>query len=118
MHQIDTQFYPGWTRKAITFSIDDGIVPMDQKFIEIVRPVGIKGTFNLCKDLKLFAEQYGNRPRDYYYATVGEIVDYVDALKKLIISKNAISNPTELDLYVRVDGKNVIIKAGMVYVEQ
>ena len=25
-HDIDVKFYPGWTRKAITFSIDDGIL--------------------------------------------------------------------------------------------
>lgn len=47
-HSIDTRFYPGWTRKAITFSIDDGNVPMDEKFIKILRPAGIRGTFNLC----------------------------------------------------------------------
>ena len=47
-HNIDTQFYPGWTRKSITFSIDDGNVNMDKKFIDIVRPAGIRGTFNLC----------------------------------------------------------------------
>ena len=25
-HNVDVKFYPGWTRKAITFSIDDGIL--------------------------------------------------------------------------------------------
>lgn len=309
MKQIDTQFYPGWTRKAITFSIDDGIVPNDEKFIKIVQPAGIKGTFNLCShnmtylteeeyvkfywgyeianhtkyhpyvfadgetyqfsselfdaesadsefvypteiehlyyimkpqgwrkiadtegyikfidacqeeleqvfgkgsvrsfvwpfdwqpnaaveehlkhmgyygvrrsgarcaegdftleeermpwhytanhtnllemaelyeqqvddgtlkifcfgihsndfekaekwnDLKEFADKYGNRPQDYYYATVGEIFDYVDAVKKLIISEEKISNPTEIDIYIRVDRKNVLIKAGTDYIE-
>ena len=47
-HTIDTQFYPGWTRKSITFTIDDGNLIMDQKFLDIVRPAGIRGTFNLC----------------------------------------------------------------------
>ena len=308
MLKVDTQFYPGWTRKAITFSIDDGIVPNDEKFIKIVRPAGIKGTFNLCThnmtflpkeeykefykgyeianhtlyhpfafedgetyriadtlfdqehanpelvyptemqhlyyimkprgwrkiadtegyisfidacqneleevfgkgcvrsfvwpfdqqeneeikkhletkdyygirrsgargtegnfdleeermpwrytanhlnllemaelyeqqeddgklkffcfgvhsndfeygdkwdDLRLFAEKYGNRPNDYYYGTVGEIFDYADALKKLIITDCAVKNPTEFDLYIRIEDKNVIIKAGTDYI--
>ena len=49
-HIIDTKFYPGWTRKSITFSIDDGNRRMDKKFMDIVEPYGIKGTFNLCSD--------------------------------------------------------------------
>lgn len=40
-------FYPGFTRKAITFTMDDGNIPYDRKFIEIVKPYGIKGAFNL-----------------------------------------------------------------------
>lgn len=42
--------YPGGARKAISFTIDDGNLPMDRKFIDIVKPAGIKGTFNLCSD--------------------------------------------------------------------
>ena len=48
--KIDVNFYPGWTRKAISFSIDDGHLPMDKKFMDIVEPYGIKGTFNLCSE--------------------------------------------------------------------
>ena len=40
-------FYPGFTRKAITFTMDDGNLTYDKKFIEIVRPAGITGAFNL-----------------------------------------------------------------------
>ena len=40
--------YPGFTRRAITFTIDDGIIKWDEKFISICRPYGIRGTFNLC----------------------------------------------------------------------
>ena len=47
MTKIDVNFYPGWTRKSVTFTIDDGNIPMDRKFISIVAPGGIKGTFNL-----------------------------------------------------------------------
>ena len=49
-HEIDVNYYPAWTRKAITFSIDDGILDMDKKFMDTVEPYGIRGTFNLCSD--------------------------------------------------------------------
>ena len=49
-HSIDAKFYPGWTRKAISFSIDDGNLEMDKKFMDIVEPYGFKGTFNLCSE--------------------------------------------------------------------
>ena len=45
-----TKCYPGFTRKAVTFTIDDGNLPMDARFKSIVEPAGIKGTFNLCSD--------------------------------------------------------------------
>ena len=47
MKSFDLNFFPGWTRKAMTFTIDDGWLDMDQKFISIVRPYGIKGAFNI-----------------------------------------------------------------------
>lgn len=47
MKKIDLNYYPGWTRKAISFTIDDGWLDMDTKFISIVKPCGIKGTFNI-----------------------------------------------------------------------
>ena len=303
-YNIDTQFYPGWTRKAITFTIDDGVLDMDRKFMDILGPAGIRGTFNLCshklgnmtpeqyrefykgyeianhckyhpylfmegtdykistdtfdaktadpeflyptevghlyhvhmpkgwrliadaegyvrfvgechkeleevfgkgsvrsfvwpfdrrpntvvdehlskmgyygirrsflwgenegfllppnwmlwgwtaghrnflevaekyeaeaddgnlkffclgvhsidyereqkwEDLRTFARTYGYRPQDYYYATVGEIYDYQDALKQIIITEDGVKNPTKLDLYIRIDGENTILKAG------
>ena len=45
--KIDTAFFPGWTRKSVTFTIDDGNIPMDKKFLSILKPKGILGTFNL-----------------------------------------------------------------------
>ena len=47
MKKLDVNFFPGWTRKSVTFTIDDGNVPMDRKFLSIVKPKGILGTFNL-----------------------------------------------------------------------
>lgn len=44
---IDLNYFPGWTRKAVTFTMDDGIRQHDEKFLKIVRPAGVLGTFNL-----------------------------------------------------------------------
>ena len=56
---IEKNYYPGWVRKAITFTIDDGNLKLDKKFIDKVRPYGIKGTFNLClPDLKNYTADY------------------------------------------------------------
>ncbi|MBQ8320883.1 MAG: hypothetical protein IJX92_00780 [Clostridia bacterium] len=57
-HQIDPNYFPGFTRKAVTFTIDDGNIEMDKKFLSIVRPAGIIGTFNLCSPDKLSPEEY------------------------------------------------------------
>ena len=56
------KFYPGFTKKAITFTIDDGNVVLDRKFIDIVKPAGIFGTFNLSTvNLDKFSkEEYRN----------------------------------------------------------
>lgn len=69
-NRVDARFYPGWTRKAITFSIDDGYVPTDKKFMEILRPAGIRGTFNLCSHSanKMTPEEYREFYRDYEIA--------------------------------------------------
>ena len=47
-HEVSKPYFPGFTRKSVTFTIDDGNLEMDKKFISIVAPYGIKGTFNLC----------------------------------------------------------------------
>ena len=47
-HEVSKPYFPGFTRKSVTFSIDDGNLVLDRKFISIVAPYGIKGTFNLC----------------------------------------------------------------------
>lgn len=40
--------YPNFTKKAVTFTIDDGNVEMDRRFLSIVSDAGLRGTFNLC----------------------------------------------------------------------
>ena len=51
-------YFPGWTRKSITFSLDDGDIVNDAKFLEIARPAGILGTFNISAPKKLTPEEY------------------------------------------------------------
>lgn len=63
MKTVDSNFFPGWVRKSITFTIDDGNVRLDRKFLDITEPAGLKGTFNLNTPLKrLDAQGY----RDFY----------------------------------------------------
>lgn len=61
-------FYPGFTKKSITFTIDDGNIECDTKFIEILSPAGILGTFNLCIPNRLTPEEYRELYRGYEIA--------------------------------------------------
>lgn len=51
-NKVDLNYFPGWTRKSMTFTIDDGNVPLDLKFMSITKPAGFKGTFNLRTPLR------------------------------------------------------------------
>ena len=62
--------------------------------------------------LEEFARKYGDRPNDYYYGTVADILDYEDALGSLVISEREISNPSKRTLYLTVDGERVTLDAG------
>ena len=52
-------YFPGWTRKSLCFTIDDGYVPMDRKFLDITEPAGLRGTFNLFSPLGWFSTTEG-----------------------------------------------------------
>ncbi len=56
--KIDVNYYPGFVRKSVTFTIDDGDIVRDPTFISIVKPAGIKGTFNLCRTSAASAAKY------------------------------------------------------------
>ena len=49
-HEVSKPYFPGYTRKSVTFTIDDGVIETDRKFISVIAPYGIRGTFNLCSD--------------------------------------------------------------------
>jgi hypothetical protein len=50
--------YPSFSKKALTFTIDDGNITYDAKFLNILKPHGIKGTFNLCAPNRATPEEY------------------------------------------------------------
>lgn len=60
-------------------------------------------------DLEAFAKKYGNRPDTYWYATVGEIFDYEEAIDLLKVTDGYVENPSEADVYVSVNGERVIL---------
>ena len=68
--RIDLNFFPGFKRKAISFTIDDGNLKLDEKFISYVKPAGIVGTFNLVSSYITPSkrEAYQNLYRDYEIA--------------------------------------------------
>lgn len=70
MKQIDKNFFPGWVRKSISFTIDDGNLTQDKRFIDIVKKGGIKGTFNISNFYfdKLTPEGYREFYRGYEIA--------------------------------------------------
>ncbi len=55
---LDKNYYPGFVRKAVTFTIDDGNISYDSEFLNIIRPVGIVGTFNLIDTNSVTAVEY------------------------------------------------------------
>ncbi len=59
--------------------------------------------------LKELGEKYGNRPESYYYASVDDIFDYEDALGELIINESSVENPTDITLYIKVDGERIVL---------
>lgn len=43
---IDVAYYPGFVRKAVTLSYDDGLTAKDKPLIELLTKYGVKATFN------------------------------------------------------------------------
>lgn len=65
-----------------------------------------------CWDVLIdFCNRYGNRPGDFWYASVGEIFDYEDAVKAVTVTESKIVNPSPIDLYIKIDGQQEILKA-------
>lgn len=63
-------------------------------------------------DLRIFARKYGNRPEVFWYASVGEIFDYEDAVNALEINGCAIKNTSQLPVYIGIDGERRVLNPG------
>lgn len=63
--------------------------------------------------IEKFAEKVGDRD-DVWYATNGEIFDYVKAYDGLIfsVSGNIVKNPSSIDVYTNLNGKETLIRSG------
>lgn len=64
---------------------------------------------NNWDELERFCDRFGNRPNDYWYASVGDIFDYEDAVKSVVVTDTEVKNPSNVDLSIKVDGKPVIL---------
>lgn len=78
-------YFPGWIKKALSFTIDDGNLRLDKKFIDIVRPGGITGSFNLCgldRMSNLTPEEY----REFYRGF--EVTNHCKSHPKVILPED------------------------------
>ena len=106
--------YPGFTRRALSFTIDDGNVPMDEKLLSIVRPHGILGTFNLCSNNMLREDDfYRELYRGYGIAnhTYRHPYAFDDALEyEITDEKPADQPPSEVRLYKKEGAEGFYMK--------
>lgn len=65
--------------------------------------------------LQKFADTYGNRPKEFYYASVRDIFEYEDAVKALKVCGNKIINNSKIDLFVTINGIKTVISANSNY---
>lgn len=56
-------FYPDYKKKAVSFSMDDGIDTYDKPFVDVLNQYGLKGTFNLNSN---FFENFGSVRKEEY----------------------------------------------------
>ena len=66
---------------------------------------------NCWNVLEDFCRDYGNRPDRFYYASVGDLFDYEDAVNSVVVTDKSIKNPSKLDLYIKVNGQKTILPA-------
>ena len=59
-------------------------------------------------DLREFADRYGNRPDTYWYASVGEIFDYDEAISHLEVLSDRIVNHSDLSVYILIEGNRAV----------
>jgi hypothetical protein len=72
-------------------------------------------TYGKWEDLQTYAELYGDRNEDFWYATNRQIFEYQDAVNALKINDDALVNESDIDLFVTVNGERVIVFAHSTY---
>ena len=69
--------------------------------------------------LQRFLVNFGNnrrlRQEKYFYGTIGQIFDYEDAIKALVITDTEIINRSALTLYLKVDGERITVAPRATY---
>lgn len=73
-------------------------------------------TYAKWGELIRFANLYGNRSEDFWYASNREIFEYEDALNELIITDEKIVNDSDVDIFVTINGERTIIFANSEYI--
>ncbi len=56
--ELNSYYYPNWTRKAITFSYDDGNLSKDPIALKAINAAGMKATFNLVSNTLSVSDAY------------------------------------------------------------
>ena len=74
--------------------------------------------FDNYESLTRFAEMYGDREADFWYATIDEIVDYKASLDEVKISRGSIINNSCSDIYLLTGDKRVVLQAGMTLTDE
>ncbi len=63
----------------------------------------------LSNDFKNMVLTLGNKPGTYWYAGTVEIHDYTEAVKDLVITEKSVTNPTDITLYIKINGIPFVI---------
>lgn len=106
-------FYPGFVKKAISFTIDDGNYPLDKKFIDIVSPAGITGAFNLCGVERCPKNISSDEYREFYKGY--EIANHVFRHPKVFLdSEELVISDEVFNLKTTsLENKDVVYKSDM-----
>ena len=114
---VDVNYYPGFVRKAVTFTIDDGDLTNDEIFLSIVKPGGIKGTFNVMSVKSGMYELYeGYEVANHHVLHTTAMKDNFDYSQYEIVQEYLPSDADPSKLYLKsqtVDGTRV---EGLYYV--
>ncbi len=97
--KVDLNYFPGWVRKCMTFTIDDGNVVLDRKFMDYVKPAGIKGTFNLTTPLRssMTADDYKKLYRGFEIANHCRLHPYPFAEDRKVVIKDEMFDRAKAD---------------------